>query len=280
MSLQRAPSRLSDLGGVSISLDFLRKIVLKRSLVWAFVVRDLKSRYIGSFMGFFWSVIHPLVLLASYTFVFSIVFKIRMNQGAVDNFTVFLFCGILPWLYFQDTLLRSCNSVVDQSHLIRKNLFPSEILPLTLVLSNLVTHLVGLSILLVILLYLNTIGWAVLLVPVYLVLLIVLSLGLGWLAAALQVFLRDTIQVLTVLLVFWFWFTPIFYEMEMVPKVFRVWIEINPLSHIVEGYRSLLLENRVPDLMSLGWLTCCSLTAFGIGGFVFRHTKRDFVDVL
>ena len=280
MALQRVPSRLSNLGGVTVPLDFLRKIVLKRSLIWAFVVRDLKSRYIGSCMGFFWAVIHPFVLLASYTFVFSIVFKIRINQGTFDNFTVFLFCGILPWLYFQDTLLRSCNSVVDQSHLIRKTLFPSEILPLTLVLSNLVTHLVGLLILLVILLYLNTIGWAVLLIPVYLVLLVVLSLGLGWLAAALQVFLRDTIQVLTVLLVFWFWFTPIFYEIEMVPKVFRVWIEINPLSHIVEGYRSLLLENRVPDLMSLGWLTCSSLMLFGIGGFVFRNTKRDFVDVL
>lgn len=280
MSSRRIPARLAKLAVVVIGLNFLSKMVLQRNLIWTFMVRDLKSRYVGSFMGFFWSVIHPLVLLVCYTFVFSIVFKVRAHLETIDNFAVFLFCGILPWLYFQDTLVRSCNSVVEHSHLVRKTLFPSEILPVTLVLSNLVTHLVGFAILLVVLVYLNTLGWAVCLVPVYLVLLIVLSLGLGWLVAALQVFLRDTVQILSVVLVFWFWFTPIFYQVEMVPEVFRTWIEINPLSHIIEGYRGLLLENRTPDIASLAWVAACSLLAFVVGGFVFRNTKREFVDVL
>lgn len=272
--------RSTSLGVVTISYNFLRKIVLQRHLIWNFIIRDLKSRYIGSFMGFFWSVIHPLVLLLSYTFVFSIVFEIKPKLGQIDNFAVFLFCGILPWLYFQDTLIRSCNSVVDHSHLIRKTLFASEILPVTLVLSNLVTHLVGFAILLVVLLYMNTIGWAALLVPIYLILLMVLSLGLGWLAAALQVFLRDTAQILSVVMVFWFWFTPIFYQIEMVPKAFRPWMQFNPLTHMVEGYRHLLLENRLPDAESLLWLAAWAMGAFVVGGFVFRNTKREFVDVL
>ncbi|MDA2930107.1 ABC transporter permease [Acidobacteria bacterium AH-259-O06] len=270
----------TSLGVVTISYNFLRKIVLQRHLIWNFIIRDLKSRYIGSFMGFFWSVIHPLVLLLSYTFVFSIVFQIKPKLGQIDNFAVFLFCGILPWLYFQDTLIRSCNCVVDHSHLIRKTLFASEILPVTLVLSNLVTHLVGFAILLVVLLYMNTIGWAALLVPIYLILLMVLSLGLGWLAAALQVFLRDTAQILSVIMVFWFWFTPIFYQVEMVPKAFRPWMRFNPLTHMVEGYRCLLLENRLPDAQSLLWLVAWAMGAFVVGGFVFRNTKREFVDVL
>lgn len=244
------------------------------------MVRDLKVRYVGSLMGFFWSVIHPLVLLVSYSFVFSVIFQVRPHIASTENFAVFLFCGILPWLYFQDTVLRSCRSVTDHANLLRKTLFPSEILPITVLLSNLVTHLVGLAILLAALLYLGLLGWTVLLLPLYLVPLMVLSLGLGWLAAALQVFLRDTAQVLTVLLIFWFWFTPIFYPVEMVPEPYRFWIDLNPVGPAVDGYRRLLLENRGPDAASLLWLTGWALASFAAGGWVFRHTKREFVDVL
>jgi lipopolysaccharide transport system permease protein len=194
---------------ISIFSNFLRKIFLQRHLIWNFGVRDLKGRYIGSLMGFFWSVIHPLVLLVSYTLVFSIIFRIKPNLQGTDNFAVFLLCGILSWLYFQDTVMRSCHSVVDHANLIRKTMFPSEILPVSLVLSNLINHLVGFAILFVVLGYLNIIGWAALLVPVYLLLPMWLFLGLGWLVTALQAFLRDTVQLLSVVMVFWFWFTPV-----------------------------------------------------------------------
>lgn len=263
-----------------VSDNFLRKTVRQRHLIWNFVVRDLKSRYVGSFMGFFWSVVHPLVLLVSYTFVFSVIFKIKPHLEQIDNFPVFLFSGILPWLYFQDTVVRSCNSVVDHGNLIRKTVFPSEILPLSLVLSNLLTHLVGLGILFLVLFYINALGWAALFLPIYIFLLMLLALGLGWLAAAVQVFLRDTSQVLSVTMVFWFWFTPIFYGVERVPEVFRPWIRLNPISHAVEGYRALLLTNEFPHLASLGWLAAAAVAAAMVGGVVFRNTKREFVDVL
>ncbi len=116
---------------ITVSDNFLRKTVLHRHLIWNFTIRDLKGRYVGSFMGLFWSLVHPLVLLVSYTFVFAIIFKIRPNLKGIDNFAIFLFCGILPWLYFQETVMRSCNSVVDNANLIRKTLFPSEILPIS-----------------------------------------------------------------------------------------------------------------------------------------------------
>ena len=265
---------------ITVSNNFLRKTILQRHLIWNFMIRDLRGRYVGSFMGFFWSLVHPLVLLVSYTFVFTIVFRVKPDLKGIDNFAVFLFCGILPWLYFQDTVMRSCTSVVDNANLIRKTLFPSEILPISLLLSNLVNHLVGFLILFVVLCYFNTIGWAALLVPVYLLLLMWFALGLGWLVAALQVFLRDTAQILSVVMVFWFWFTPIFYDTTMVPEIFRPWIRLNPLTHVVEGYRRLLLENRLPDFESLLWLSVLALAAFVVGGLVFRSTKREFVDVL
>jgi len=263
-----------------ISGNFFRKVLLQRHLIWNFVLRDLKTRYVGSFMGLFWSVIHPLVLLVSYTFVFSVIFQVRPSLKAIDNFALFAFCGMLPWLYFQDTVVRSCTSVIDHSHLIRKTLFPSEILPITVALSNLVTHVIGFTILLVALISYGVLGWASLLIPAYLFLLFLLAVGLGWLVASLQVFLRDTAQVLSVLMVFWFWFTPIFYQVEHVPSPYQSAIRLNPLTHVVEGYRDLLLENVLPDFYSFLMLLLFSVAVFGLGGFVFRNTKREFVDVL
>jgi len=265
---------------IQISTNFFRKLVQQRHLVMNFVVRDLKMRYVGSFMGFFWSVVNPLVLLSCYTFVFSIVFKIRPATSATDNFAVFLFCGILPWLYFQDTLIRCSGTILENSSLIRKTLFPSEILPLSLVLSNLVYHLIGLAILGVVLVWHGTVAWTALLLLAFLIPLMFLCLGLGWLVAVLQVFLRDTVHVLNVVLIFWFWFTPVFYTVDMVPERFRFFLKLNPLTAVVEGYREVLLERKVPALETIALVWVVAALAFVLGGLAFRTTKREFVDVL
>ena len=265
---------------LQISTNFVRKLLLQRNLIWNFVIRDLKIRYVGSFMGFFWSIIHPLILLISYTFVFSIVFDIRPQSTATDNFAVFLFCGILPWLYFQDTVLRSCTAVIDNANLIRKTVFPSEILPVSITLSNLVFHLIGVMVLAVVLIVMGVLPWTVVLLPLYLLPLMVLGLGLGWLLASLQVFLRDTSQILTVVLVFWFWFTPIFYSVDRVPQGLRPLMSLNPLSFVVQGYRDCLLEGILPSAATVGGLWLMAAACFVVGGLVFRNTKREFVDVL
>lgn len=265
---------------VLILANFVRKLVLQRNLIWNFVRRDLRARYVGSLMGFFWAVIHPLVLLTSYSFVFSIVFRIRPYQSATENFALYLFCGILPWLYFQDTLARSCTSVTDHAHLIRKTVFPSEILPVSLLLSNLVYHLIGLGIVCLVLAAAGLLKWTVLLMPLYLGALMLLCLGLGWFTAAVQVFVRDAAQILSVLLVFWFWLTPVFYSLDQVPEKYRPYLQANPLAMAVRGYRDCLLEGRTPVWQELVILWLVAAAAFAAGGLVFRMTKREFADVL
>ncbi len=264
-----------------IAANFFTKLIRQRYLVLNFAARDLRSRYVGSMMGFFWAIVHPLALLLCYSVVFSQIFDIRPNIPAIgDNFAVFLFCGLLPWLFFQDTVMRACDSVVAHSSLIRKTAFPSEILPLSIVLSNLVTHLIGLSIFMLVLLYYGTPGWTLVLLPLYLMLMSLLALGIGWLTAPLQVFLRDTSQVLGVALTFWFWFTPIFYGLDRIPERFHWLFLFNPMRFVAEGYRGILLEDRLPGALELGILTGYALAAFLAGGYVFRTTKRDFIDVL
>jgi len=267
---------------VQIILNFAEQTRVRKHLILNLVGRDLKNRYVGSLMGFFWSVIHPVVLLVCYTFIFSIVFKVKPFIQATDNFAVFLFCGILPWLFFQETVTRSCTSIIDNANLIRKSIFPSEILPLTLLISSLVTHLVGLGILFVVLLVMGMFSWTWIFFIVYLLLLMVMLLGVGWMVAALQVFLRDTLQIVNVFMVMWFWFTPIFYSMDNqnIPEKLRLLLYLNPLSYVVRGYRACFLEHRVPDSGELLILSGFALAAFILGGLLFRNTKREFIDVL
>ncbi|MBI1746767.1 MAG: ABC transporter permease [Acidobacteria bacterium] len=265
-----------------IAGNFLRKINLQRNLIKNFVVRDLRSRYVGSVMGIFWSVVHPMVLLVSYTFVFSIVLKLQpWPESGTSSFALYLFCGLLPWLFFQDAVTRACTVVVDHGRILRKTLFPTEILPIVVLLSSLVNHAIGLGALaLALALLTHQLSWLVLLLPAYLVALMLFALGLGWLLASLQVFVRDTAQILSVVMIFWFWLTPIFYNETLVPPPFKTIINMNPLAHVVVAYRDCLLRRRWPDLQALVWLMVIALLMFGLGGWVFRRTKREFADVL
>ncbi len=267
-----------------ILINFLHKIYLQHDLIRNFVVRDLRARYVGSFIGFFWSVIHPIVLLTSYYFVFKVIFKQGTpSDVGTSNFALFLFCSILPWLFFQDTLQRSSTVIIDNANLVTKTLFPTEILPLTVLLAGLVNHLIGFAILLGIILYvLGKLSILILLVPMYLLALMLFTLGLAWFVASLNVFIRDIAQVLTVILTFWFWFTPIFYTGKKVPENLLFIVHWNPLAHIVTGYRACLLPvaGKMPDFRALALVTLAALAVFVAGGLFFRHIKREFVDVL
>jgi ABC-type polysaccharide/polyol phosphate export permease len=265
-----------------ILANFLQKIYFQRSLIRSFVVRDLKARYIGSFMGLFWSVIHPIVLLVSYTFVFHYIFGQKPKpETGTDSFALFLFCSILPWLFFQDTLQRSSTILIDNANLVTKTLFPSEILPLAVALAGLVNHLIGFAILMVIIFCtIGKVSLFILLVPVYFLLLMLFTLGISWFVSSLNVFVRDISQVLSVILTFWFWFTPIFYSIDRFPQRLLFLVQLNPMAHVVVGYRDCLLRRQMPDMRILAIFATVSLVIFMAGGFFFRKTKREFVDVL
>ncbi len=171
--------------------------------------------------------------------------------------------------------------MIDNANLITKTLFPSEILPLTVLLAGLVNHLIGFSILLGILLFtLGKISVWILLLPVYFIALMLFTLGISWLVSSLNVFVRDISQILSVLLTFWFWFTPIFYSPDRFPQKLLFIVHWNPLAHVVTAYRDCLLRMRMPDLQVLAILLAASSIVFVAGGLFFRQTKREFADVL
>jgi ABC-type polysaccharide/polyol phosphate export permease len=261
---------------------FLQNLVERRSLLFQLVRRDFEQRFVGSAVGWIWGVIHPLVLLASWTFVFSICLHQKMPAGEVtDNYPLFLFAGMLPWLLFSETVQRSASSLVEQASLITKTVFPAEMVPVSIFLSSLVSHLIALALAVAAVgIWLNQISAGLVLLPFYMLLAGLFAVGLGWILASLQVYLRDTAQVLTVILTFWFWLTPIFITEQQFPVRLRFLLAGNPLAYLVRAYRELLLSGQWPRPDELLTMTLFALATFLLGGLFFRHMKRGFADVL
>jgi ABC-type polysaccharide/polyol phosphate export permease len=261
---------------------FFGNLFARRTLLAEMVRRDFTRRFVGSSVGWLWMLVHPLVLLASWTFVFHYCLGQRVPPGQkTGNYTLFLFCGQLPWLLFQDTVARSSTCLVDNSNLITKTLFPSEMIPISIFLSSLVNHLMTLVLALaaVAIWGEGLSAWPALL-PAYMLLLGLFSIGLSWIVSSLQVFLRDTSQFTLVALTLWFWVTPIFISIEQVPQRFRILLKLNPLSAAVTSYRELLLDGKAPALDQFAWFTFAALGTFMLGGLLFRQLKRGFADVL
>lgn len=259
---------------------FVRNFITKRHLLVQLVRRDFQQRFVGSAGGWLWGFIQPLVLLLSWYFVFHVCMHATVPAGEVTtNYVMFLACGYLPFLLFQETLTRCASSLVDNANLITKTVFPAEFIPVAVFLSTLVQHLLALSIVLLAVFF--WVGHAspwMLTLPFYMLAIGLLAVGLGWIVAGLQVYLRDTAQVLTLVLTFWFWMTPIF--ITKYPDSVSFVLRWNPLAYMVRAYRDRLLSSRVPQLEDMAIVALYSVTVFIAGGLLFRQLKRGFADVL
>jgi len=260
---------------------FLRNLVERRSLLFQLVRRDFQQRFVGSVAGWLWGIIHPLVLLLSWTFVFSICLGQTLPPGQPGTYPLYLFAGMLPWLLFSEVVQRSSTSLLDHSTLITKTVFPAEMVPVSVFLSSLVSHLMALGLMIVAAeIWSRSLSPVLLVLPVYMLLLGLLAVGIGWIVAALQVYLRDTSQVVMVILTFWFWLTPIFIFESQFPRRLRFLMYANPLFYIVRAYRQVLLSMQMPAWENILLAGAYGLAAFFLGGLVFRHLKRGFADVL
>ena len=253
----RYPNRLIRFPGS----HFLQNLVARRALLYQLVRRDFEQRYVGSAAGWLWGLIHPLVLLLSWTFVFQICMKVTLPRGEVtQNYTLYLLCGFLPWLLFQETIQRSAGAVIDQANLVKKTIFPAEIVPVTIFCSVLISHLMTLALVIIAVgLVLKHISIQLLLLPVYMVLLGLFAIGIGWFVASLNVYLRDTAQVVTVVLTFWFWLTPIFISEQQYPGPAKFLLACNPMRYLVQAYRDRLLSSQWPTMGELAVLRAAAL---------------------
>jgi lipopolysaccharide transport system permease protein len=254
----------------------LRQLFRYRGLIQSLVARELKARYRGSVLGFLWSFINPLLLLLIYTFVFSVILPNR-NELA-QPYAVFMFCGILPWNWFSSSLMEASGSLVAGGNLIKKVLFPAEILPLVNVLANMVHFFLGLIILAVFLVVYR--HWpdpaGLVWFPVAVLVQLVFTSGLALFLAALTVHYRDIRDLLSNLLMFWFFATPIIYPWQD-PNVSRFkWLfDLNPFTHLAVSYQEILFFYG--PVGHAKWLVALGVASIGIflGGYWFFDRLRD-----
>lgn len=251
-----------------------------RDLLLSWTVRDLQVRYQGSFLGNAWAVLHPLATLATYTFVFSVVLNLRFGPPGHGGFALFLMAGLLPWLAFAETVQRATTVITGNANLVKKVVFPLEVLPASLVASSLVNLAIGLAILLVAVA--GTIGLtpALAWLPVIALVQIAFTLGVAWLLASLGVFVRDLAMGIGLVLNIVLYLSPILYPASAVPAAWRWLFDYNPIAFWVEAYRHAILDGAGPAFGPLAAHGALALAVMALGWAWFAKTRRAFADVL
>ncbi len=259
----------------------------KLDLLRMLVRRDLEGRYKGSVLGNFWPLLNQLSQLLIYTYVFSIVLKVKLSMKGLPEdssigFGLWLFAGLLPWLAFTGGLTQSANSVVGQPNLVKKVVFPLALLPLVPIFSAFVESSFGLAALIVLVaISSGTLHTTLALLPLVWLPQLLLTAGLGYLCAGLTVFLRDIPQTLGVLLNLGFYLTPIVYPANVIPEQFRDWVFwLNPLAAIAQVYRDLVLTGEVSHWGEWGVASAMALAIFTAGLWVYQRLRPGFADVL
>lgn len=260
----------------------LRELYAYRELVVNLVARDLKARYKNSVLGFVWSLLNPLAMMV----VFTVVFTVMLPNNRMPNYPIFILCGLLPWNYFSAGVMTSIGSVVGNGNLVKKVYFPRETLPIASVLAQLVNFLLALVVLFVALIvFQGRFSPWLWMLPFVILIQTLFITGLALLLSTLNVFYRDTMMVMDVVMLAWFFLTPVFYPLNVLPQsyevmgvtlnIHRLMFILNPMASIINAYRDLLYLGTYtePDFLLRTAVTC--IVVFVLGYFVFiRYSGR------
>ena len=252
----------------------LQELAAAREVVLALVWREVRARYRGSVLGFLWTLLNPLMFMAIYSLVFTVYLRIEMA-----SYPVFLFTGLLPWIWFSSALLSGASSVIDGSSLIKRVAFPPLILPTVAVTANLVNFLFGLPLLLLFMLGFRVpLTWAVLSLPLAVMIQYVFTLGLAVILAMLTTRYRDLQHLLGNFITLWFFLTPILYPYPMVPASFHSLLFVNPMAAIVAPYQDALYYGRFPALSMLLAAAAVSVTLLAVALWVYARWRWVVVE--
>ncbi len=262
------------------------QLLIKLNLLKTLVQRDLAARYKGSVLGNLWPLLNQLSQLLIYTYVFSIILKVRLpaNNLPENSFTfgLWLFAGLVPWIAFTSGFMQAANVVVGQPNLVKKVVFPLSLLPLVPVLSAFIESTFGLMALIVMLaISSDTLHPTLFLLPLVWVTQLLFTAGLGYLTSGFTVFLRDIPQSLIVLVNLWFYLTPICYPATVIPEQWRELVFwLNPMAAIAETYRDIILVGEINHPGEWAVATLISLVIFGLGFWSYQRLRPAFADVI
>jgi lipopolysaccharide transport system permease protein len=256
-------------------IRILQELWKFRLLVFALTGRHLHARYRGSLLGFLWSFLNPLCLIA----VYSLVFKYYIRFDDVDHYTIFMFTGLLPWIWFSSGLIESTSAISGGGSLITKAIFPAHILPVVSVITNLVHFILALPLLFIIMWYSGLpLHGSIIALPLVIFFQLVFMIGIALLLSSLNVYYRDIQHILGNLITLWFFLCPIIYPASSVPERFRFSLTLNPMARIIQQYHHIFLDGVYPSLKHISFLAGMGFLVFFIGCYVFNQYRDQFAE--
>jgi lipopolysaccharide transport system permease protein len=251
-------------------------------LIVSLTRRELAARYRGSVLGILWALLTPVVMIAIFTIIFAGIFKARFgNSNSQWDYALYLFCGLLPWNAFQESLQLSSSTIVAHANLVKRVVFPLETLPVAQSLAAVTNQMFGTAALIIgTALLRHEVHATVLFLPLLVIPQVIATLGGAWLLASLGVFVRDIVQGITLFLMAWMYLTPIIYPESMVPERYRAIVNLNPFTPLVRNYRRILLDGNAPDWRGLAYFIAFGLASFLFGYWWFARTRKNFADVI
>lgn len=258
-------------------MNHLREIYEYREMIFSLVRRDLRGRYKGSVLGFLWTFINPLLQLAVYTIVFSVILK-----NNIESYYIYLFVALVPWMFFSACITSGSHCVIAQKDMVRKIYFPREVLPISFVTSQFVNMLFSFIIIFAILIVsgrgLNL--RALIALPLVMVSEYVVALGITMLTAGLTVYFRDLEYILSIVSMLWMYMSPIVYGIDRIPEQYVPLFYLNPMTPILVSYRNILYYKEMPQISYLIGVLVLGIVVLIIGSFVFSKCTRRFAEEL
>lgn len=254
----------------------LRELLKYKQLLFHLISIELRMRYHGTVLGILWAMLNPIFMLIIFSFVFGHILKVP-----IENFPIFFFCGYLPWIFFANSVMSSSFSIIKNYGLINKIYFPREILVLSEVCAHVITFCLQLIVLFIGLFYFEIpLDFRVIIVwlPLLIIIEALFITGISFYFSTLNVFYRDVAQSMEVALMIWFYMTPIFYNTNIVPIEFQYMFTMNPMTHVVESYRNVLLYAKQPAMHSIFVICAVSAAMFVLGYASFIYYEMRFAE--
>lgn len=253
----------------------IKEIYNYRQMIVSLVKRDLKGRYKGSVLGFFWTFLNPLLQLLVYTMVFSVIMK-----TGIEQYYLFLFVALVPWIFFSSSISGGAGCIWAQQDMVKKIYFPREVLPISYVTSQFVNMLLTFIVIFIVIIFsgrgINFL--AICCLPVVMLVEYILALGFCMLFCAITVYLRDIEYILGIVTMAWQFLTPVMYSYEQIPEEILWVFSINPMTKVTETYRQILYYGNVPDLTTLVSVIITGAAMLLIGWFIFNKLQRGFAE--
>ncbi len=257
-------------------MSIFKRLYQYRELLKTSIKKDIGGKYKNSFLGVIWSFINPLLQICVYAIVFPLIMR-----NNIENYTVFMVCGLIPWTYFASVINRSAGVMIENGNIIKKVYFPREILPISLVTSETITFLISTVIIIGFVLITGVgISTLILFYPLLLLAQYIILIGISLIVSCVTVYFRDLQHFIGVFLQLLFYGTPIVYSIDTIPERFRWILNINPMTHIIEGYRDIFYYQQMPNMKSIFVIIAIGILVVLIGYAIFNKLQKRFAEEL